>query len=413
MTTAAAKKGGLFYGWVIVGAGLMVWTLEPGMYTSFGVFFKPISADMGWSRTTVSGAFTMASLMLAVFSPISGALADRYGPRRLVMASGVLVGTGYALLSTTQALWQFYAFFLLVGMSMGIAFAPITSTVVRWFAENRGRALGITSVGTGLGGMVFPPLSNYLIEIWGWRSTYLFFGILLGVLVVLSGSLLRRSPQEMGLLPYGVKETEHAASVPAAQAGAEGYSLRQALATGAFWRVFFSAMAFVFSFAMVQAHLVPHATDRGLAPATAALVMAVIGASNSVGRLGLGALSDRVGRKRMMFVLLLTVSGAMLSLIWASQAWAFFLFAAIYGLAYGGAVVSWMGIQGDLFGLASAGAILGATQTGTNTGGASGPLLAGYVFDATQSYSLVFIVASLAPFIMSWLVLSLRRPRRG
>jgi MFS family permease len=115
----------------------------------------------------------------------------------------------------------------------------------------------------------------------------------------------------------------------------------------------------------------------------------------------------------MMFVLLLTVSGAMLSLIWASQAWAFFLFAAIYGLAYGGAVVSWMGIQGDLFGLASAGAILGATQTGTNTGGASGPLLAGYVFDATQSYSPVFIVASLAPFIMSWVVLSLRQPRRG
>ena len=140
--------------------------------------------------------------------------------------------------------------------------------------------------------------------------------------------------------------------------------------------------------------------------------MAVIGGSNSVGRLGLGALSDRVGRKRMLFVLLLVVSGTMLSLIWTREAWTFFLFAVIFGLAYGGAVVSWMGIQGDLFGVASVGAILGATQTGTNTGGAAGPLLAGYVFDATQSYSPVFIVAALAPFVMSWFVLFLRRPQR-
>lgn len=386
----------------------MVWTLEPGMYTSFGVFFKPISADMGWSRATVSGAFTMASLMLAVFSPISGALADRYGPRTLVMTSGVLVGVGYAMLSTTQTLWQFYAFFLLIGVSMGIAFAPITSTVVRWFAEKRGLALGITSLGTGLGGMVFPPLANHLIGVWGWRGAYLFFGILLGVLVILSGSLLRRSPQERGLLPYGAKE----AGAEASGAAAGGYSLRQALATGAFWRVFFSAMAFVFGFALVQAHLVPHATDQGLTPATAALVMAVIGGSNSLGRLGLGALSDRVGRKPMLFVLLLVVSGAMLFLIWTREPWTFFLFAVVFGLAYGGAVVSWMGIQGDFFGVASVGAILGATQTGTNTGGASGPLLAGYVFDATQSYSQVFIVAALAPFVMSWFVLFLRRPQR-
>jgi MFS family permease len=412
LTTATPKRGGIFYGWVIVAAGLMVWTLEPGMYTSFGVFFKPISADLGWSRTMVSGAFTMASLMLAVFSPISGSLADRYGPRNLVMTSGLLVGVAYALLSTVQSLWQFYAFYLLVGISMGIAFAPITSTVMRWFAENRGRALGITSVGTGLGGMVFPPLANYLIGAWGWRDAYLFFGILLGVMVMASGSVLRRSPEEMGLLPYGVERSGPASGGAAPQRVATGYSLRQALGTGAFWRVFFSAMAFVFSFALVHAHLVPHATDRGLTPATAALVMAVIGASNAAGRLGLGTLSDKFGRKRMLFAALLTVSLSMLWLIWAQDEWAFFLFAAVFGLAYGGAVVSCIGIQGDLFGLVAVGAILGATQTGTNTGGASGPLLAGYIFDVTQSYSLVFVVAAVMPFIMSWLILTLRRPTR-
>ncbi|MEK7847823.1 MAG: MFS transporter, partial [Chloroflexota bacterium] len=198
---AAPPQGRLFYGWVIVAAGLVVWILEPGMYVSFGVFFKPISSELGWTRATTAAAVSLASLCLGILAPISGALSDRYGARRLVMASGAIVGLGYALLATVHAVWQFYLYYMMVGVGMGIAFAPISSTVVRWFTTRRGLALGLTGIGTGIGGMLMPPLSNYMISVWGWRSSYLAAGIPLGALVLLAGSFLRATPQEMGLLP--------------------------------------------------------------------------------------------------------------------------------------------------------------------------------------------------------------------
>ncbi|MDP6347805.1 MAG: MFS transporter, partial [Dehalococcoidia bacterium] len=357
------KQGRFFYGWVIVGAGLVVWILEPGMYVSFGIFFKPVSAEMGWSRAMVAGASSLTMIMIGILAPFSGALSDRYGPGRLVMASGVLTGLAYALLSRTEALWQFYAFYILVGVGMGICFAPVAATIVRWFEKNRGLALGLATAGAGIGGMVFPPLTHQLISMWGWRSTYLFLGISMGAVVLAVGTLMRSSPQEMGLLPYGAKEAQPEVGVGRSPAGnpglGTGLSLRQAVGKAAFWIVFLGSTAAVFSFSLVNVHLVPYATDRGITPATAALAMAMLGFGNSLGRLGLGALSDRTGRKRMFFTVLAVSGIAMFSLIIAREGWAFYLFALVFGLACGGAHTNWMALPGELFGLKSIGALTG------------------------------------------------------
>jgi MFS family permease len=410
------KQGRLFYGWVIVGAGLVVWILEPGMYASFGVFFKPIASEMGWSRATVALAVSLASITMGVLAPFSGALADRYGARRLVMASGVLTGLAYALLSVTETLWQFYAFYLLLGLGMGISFAPITATVIRWFEKSRGLALGITSVGTGIGGMIFPPLSTQLISLWGWRTSYLVMGILMGVAVLVAGTFLRTSPRDMGLLPYGARGS----SMPAAPSPAANpaplqadSTLRQAVRTVAFWTVFFAAVAAVFSFSLVNVHLVPYATDHGLTPATAAAIMAVFGAGNSVGRLGLGALSDRVGRKHMFLIVLAVGGVSMLFLIGAQTALMLYMFALVFGVAYGGAIVNWLTLPGELFGLRAVGVLTGLIMTGSTFGGAIGSFMAGYIFDATGSYSAAFSTGAILLLTASGLALFLKMPRKA
>lgn len=329
------------------------------------------------------------------------------------MASGVLTGLAYVLLSRTETLWQFYAFYLMIGLGMGICFAPIAATVLRWFEKSRGLALGLATAGTGIGGMVFPLLTNQLITLWGWRSSYLILGILMGAAVLVAGSFLRTRPQDMGLLPYGANETEAARSAagnPAPQAGA---TPRQALTTTAFWTVFFGSTAAVFSFSLINVHLVPYATDRGLTPATAAAAMAVLGFANGVGRLGLGALSDLTGRKRMFLTVLVTGGVAMLFLIGAQTAWMFYMVALVFGIAYGGAHTNWMAIPGELFGLKSAGALIGLIMTGSTFGGAAGSYLAGYVFDVTGSYSAAFSTGAVLLLIAGAFVLFLKVPRKA
>ncbi|MEK7847903.1 MAG: MFS transporter [Chloroflexota bacterium] len=409
------RQGGVFYGWVIVAAGLVVWILEPGMYVSFGVFFKPISSELGWTRATVSGAMSLASIAIGVLAPFSGTLSDRYGARRLVMASGAITGLAYALLSTTHSLWQFYMFYLLVGLGMGLAFAPITATVMRWFEKKRGLALGLTSLGTGIGGMFFPPLVNQLISLWGWRATYLVLAILLGGAILVAGSLLRSRPEDMGLLPYGAEPDEPGeAASPAANPGRRpDFNSRQAVRTRAFWTVFLGSTAAVFSFNVISVHLVPHATDRGLTAATAAAVMAMLGAGNSVGRLGLGALSDRVGRKRMFVVLLMATGLAMLFLTVTQSRFMFFAFALFFGMAYGGAAVTWMTLPSELFGLGAVGALTGLIMTGSTFGGALGSFLAGYIFDVTGSYSAAFSIGAVLLLLASGMAVFLKSPRRA
>ncbi|MEE9202340.1 MAG: MFS transporter [Dehalococcoidia bacterium] len=409
------KQGRFFYGWVIVGAGLVVWILEPGMYASFGVFFKPIASELGWTRAMVAGAVSLASITMGVLAPFSGALSDRYGARRLVMASGALTGLAYALISMTQTLWQFYAFYILMGLGMGISFAPITAAVIRWFEKSRGLALGITSVGTGIGGMLFPPLSNQLISMWGWRSSYLVMGILMGAAVLLAGTFLRTSPRDMGLLPYGARASgTPAASSPAGNpAPLAGSTMPQAIRTVAFWTVFFAAVAAVFSFSLVNVHLVNYATDQGLTPATAAAIMAVFGAGNSVGRLGLGALSDRVGRKHMFLIVLALGGVSMLFLIVAQTALMLYLFALVFGMAYGGAIVNWLTLPSELFGLRAVGVITGLIMTGSTFGGAIGSFLAGYIFDVTGSYSAAFSTGAILLLMASGFALFLKVPRKA
>jgi len=306
-----------------VAASFIIQAVSVGAMFTYGVFFKDFQADFGWSRAAISGASSLAFLTMGLVGVIAGKLNDRIGPKVIIVASGISLGIGYLLMSRLQALWQLY---LIYGVLVGIGFSThdvITlSTVARWFTRRRGMMSGIVKVGTGFGQLVVPLIATVLITAFGWRSAYLVIGAAALAAVLAVAQLMRRDPHQLGLLPYG----HHHDSGSAASGSTEGsIDLKAATRTLQFWIICIAEFSAFFCLFTIIVHIVPHARDLGLPPATAAGVISTIGGVSMLGRLVMGSASDRIGGKRSLiacFVILLC------SLVWlqvAASAWMLFL----------------------------------------------------------------------------------------
>ncbi|MEE8472808.1 MAG: MFS transporter [Dehalococcoidia bacterium] len=406
-----------FYGWVIVILGMAIWVLVIGGLYTFGIFFKSVAAEFGWSRAATSMASSLIFLVSGLLAFSAGALADRYGPRIVVVACGLLTGGGYVLVSrvglhtSLDPLWQYYLFFLLVGMGMSAASAPIMSTVSRWFVEKRGQALGLTTVGGGLGQVIMPLLAGFLLIDHNWRTSYVIMGVIIGAGTIGMGLFLRRGPRENGTStgggPPGIEGDPEAAS-------GLSFTFREAIRTRAFWSVLAAAFLAVFGQVMVLMHLVNYATDPGIgiSRGMATTFIAVIGGANIAGKLVVGPVSDRIGRKAALASCFAVAGVMMLLLTRATSPWMFYGFAVIYGFAFGGWIPMFPAIIGDLFGTGSLGALIGATQAGNGLGGGAGPFMAGLIYDQTGSYFLAFVMVAVLFFAATGLILSIKRPER-
>jgi OFA family oxalate/formate antiporter-like MFS transporter len=353
-----------------------------------------------------SGAFSIYMLSRGGFGILTGWSTDKYGPRVTVAAGGFFIGLGLLLTSQISALWQLYIFYsLLVGLGVSVAFAPLVATVSRWFVSRRGLAMGIVLAGVGLGTAVMPRPASYLINAYGWSMSYIIIGAAALVIIVLAALLLRRSPEEKGLLPYGgTAKTGGLSGVK------EGISLREATRTRPFWVLFVITILFATCLYMVMIHIVPHATDLAISEAVAANFLVVIGIATILGRFVVGWLSDTIGRKPALAICLFFQAAAVFSLMGIGGVGAFYAFAAVFGLAYGGVVTQLPLIAGELFGLHSIGAIVGLEMLGTSLGGAIGPILGGFVFDVTQSYYIAFLAGAIGLLIAMALILPLKAP---
>lgn len=400
----------VFYGWIIVGISTLILTLGLGMLQSFGVFFKPVATDFDWTRDITAVAFSIYGVVEAIVTPASGFFVDRYGPRTVLAISGILAGLGYFLISQTHSLWQFYIFFgLIIGVSNGASYTPIVSTINRWFVEKRGLALGIVVSGVGVGTMVIPPLAAYLIESFGsWRMAYIFLAALLGVGITGAALFMRRSPQEMGLVPYGHIHTIDMNKLK----NQINLSLRDALRHRAFWMIFFIGGLSFGGLSLILVHMVNYATDPeiGLTPKIAATFISVLGLSSIAGKIGMGAISDRIGRKTALVICCGLAGVMMFFLPIAKSLWMLYIFSAVFGFAYGGWTPVLPAIVGELFGLRSMGVIFGATSLGGSLGSALAAYLGGVAYEMTSSYVLAFIMGGVVLVIAALLVLLIKEP---
>lgn len=413
------KKPKVFYGYIIVLVGFCIQALSWGMLSTFGVFFSSFLTEFGWSRATISGAASLSFVVLGFVGIIAGRLGDKIGPRMVMVGCGVFLGSAYLLMSQINATWQLYLFYGVIG---GIGFSGMDvlplSTVARWFVKKRGMMTGILKIGTGAGMLIFPLVATRLIANYGWRSSYIFTGIVVMVVVVTAAQFLRRDPAQKGLLPYGADE----AGADSPNWKDEGFSLRGAMHTSQF-RILCAMYAIIlFCSQTMLVHIALHAVDLGIPLTSAAGVLSTIGGVSMAGRAVMGSAGDRIGTGRTVIICSIFLLAGLVWLQFANELWMLYLFAALYGFSHGGFFTVLSPLVADLFGLNSHGVIFGSVFFSGTIGGAIGPMLAGRIFDVTGSYQLAFKIcgfASVAVLILSLLLRPLRRrevrdePKRG
>lgn len=409
-----------FYGWVIVVIVVLAGVLAAGVSNiTMAVVLKPISDDLGWSRSLTAAAITMGALFGGVLSPLFGPLADRLGPRLLLPAGGALVGSLSIGVSLSTEPWQFYATFvparaltefLLCGM---IAF----TAVANWFYIKRPRVMGLVAMATPLGSAALSLVYQFFVTNYGWRSAFLALGITLWLLVVIPGLIfLRRRPEDLGLLPDGAAQLpllgRSANNVTVDRSGDAEYNWRRADAARSATLWFLVAGAFLSAIGTggVAFHMAAYMTDGTLDPTVAASVVSVMALSGAFGNGLWGALAERFHPRRLNVATMLVAAASVALLMQVRSALTAYLFALLFGLNARGAGVLMQVLIASYFGRRSFGAISSILDPFHKGGLGLGALFAGLAFDYTGDYQAIFAIFMVSYLVAALLIFLARRP---
>jgi MFS family permease len=373
---------------VIVSSGFLLMCVMWTAFYTFGIFFKPVLNEFGWTRAVTAGAFSLCSVIQGLLAIVMGGLTDRFGPRVVMTLCGLILAAGYLLMSQLSSLWQLYLFYsVILGIGMGGSFAPLLTLTARWFVKRRGMMTGLVVSGTGVGALVGPPLAGILISRYGWRVSYAALGVVVLVVMVLGAQLLRSAPGHVRSGGHDKDGDEVGQSMHQ-----EGVAFPDAIRSGKFWKVY--AMVFCLGFCIfaIMVHIAPHVTDLGFAQTTAANIMATIGAVCIAGRVLFGKALDRIGSGRGFVIGFVMLSLALFLVAWAGTIGMLYLFAVLFGFAFGACVTCESPLVADLFGLRSHGLLLGIAAGGFTFGGGVGPFVTGYIFDVAGKYQAAFLL---------------------
>ncbi len=378
---------------IVLGACLTQFTVI-GLLFSYGLFFKAFEAEFGWSRTLLSSCMSFAFMVMGMLGFFGGRLNDRYGPRLVLAVAGTLCGVGYALLSQVSQPWQLFAIFgLFIGVGMATHDVVTLSTIARQFRQRRGIMTGVVKVGTATGQIVVPSIAAFLIAIYDWRSALMILGIA-AVALLLVAALLMKNPPASARSGNGTD--------------AAGPRFQEARRSRTLWMICAIQFSFFSTLMTIPLHIVVHGMDLGMTPALAAILLSVMGAASVAGRLSVGALVDRIGGRRALILCFVPLIASLLAFLFISAPGVLFAAVAVYGFAHGGFFTVMSPTVAEYFGLQAHGAIFGLVLFSGTIGGAAGPILAGRIFDLTNSYALAF--TALAALATLGLALVLRLP---
>jgi MFS family permease len=370
--------------WVIVFAAFLSMLTMFAVAYSFGAFVKPMTAEFHSSRAAISAVFSITAFIYFLFGAAAGHISDRIGARPMIVASALFMGIGLLLTSRINHMWLSYLTYG-VGVGIGVAcgYVPMVAVVSGWFVRRRNTALGIAVSGIGFGTIVGAPLAARCIPLYGWRGTYVLFGVLSTSLLLLVAALAKRSP---------IARSK------------SGPSTGEALRTPAFMLLYTSSFLCSVPLFVPFVFLPVFARDLGVSAVASAALIGVIGVASVCGRLGLGALADRLGLVGLyLFCFLLQ---ALSYAIWlgAHSYVTLVIFALVIGTGYGGYVALAPAVLAEFFGTGNLGALVGALYTSNAFGTLIGPPLAGFIIDHTGAYRWA-IAAALAMATAAFLVL--------
>lgn len=352
--------------WTVAAAGALASGTAFGTAYTFGAFFDAMATDLDAGRGSTALMFGVTLFLFFGLGVVSGPLADKFGPRRLMLVGAVLLSTGLALTSRVDSVVQGYATYGLgVGLGGGLVVTPMYVVAGGWFQRRRALAMGVVATGNGLGTLILVPLAERMIDDNGWRDAYLTLAVIDLVLLTAAALVVLRPPT----MPPPPALTR----------------MKEVAATTAFRRLFLTGLLFSVSLFIAFGFIIDFATDEGISPRRASLLVGIVGASSIVGRLALSSLSSRLSSTRLLqgclaaqpvaFALWLVAGGTYSLLV---------CFAVLLGVAYGGFVALGPEVAAALFGVVGLGSVIGLQFLGAGLGGLCGPPLAGWLADASD-----------------------------
>ncbi len=373
------------YRWIVVAAGGILGCVAIGAMFALPVFLTPMSKDTGWSRTGISSAMTIGFLAMAFASMGWGTLADRFGPRIVVLLGSLALALSMVLASRSRSLIEFQLVFgLLVGIAAAAIFAPMMATVTGWFDTHRSLAVSLVSAGMGMAPLTMSPLAAWLVARYDWRTAYLVIAVVVTVLMVPAAMLVRPPP--------ALAAKSH---VIAAEPGAEpDMTVGEALRSLQFVVLMLTNFCCCATHSGPIFHTVSYAMSCGIPAMAAVSIYSLEGLTGLGGRIAFGILGDRFGAKRVLVAGLLLQALGALAYVFVRQLGEFYAVAALFGFTYAGVMPLYAVIARENFPLRMMGTIIGGTAMAGSLGMAAGPLAGGWIYDTYATYGWLYIASS-------------------
>jgi len=409
-----------YYGWVVVGAaGTAVFARMAPNITTLTIFILPLSAQFGWSRTLISGSVSAGALAALVLSPAVGWCIDRFGARPVLVVSVLVLGMAMTSMAWATVPLTFYIAFASARVVFHTS-APIGASTVsaRWFIKKRGRAIGIVFLWGAIGGLVFTMLSAQMIEHFSMKTAWIVIGLVVfGVSVAPSLLLVVERPEDMGLLPDNeelsdvVEDGESSAGVGENREN-DSWTFAEAIKTKAFWMLFFAGMAMFCVNTGTNVHIGAYYLDQGLTLTVAAVAISIGWFVSACGSVVWGWVLERIEPRRAYSIVFMILCVSTVYLLTVDSTAGALVSAILIGSVSSGSNVIIAIMYANYFGRNSLGRIRGVSETGVLLGQATGPLLAGILFDSRGSYSVVFLLFGGIALAGSLIVLRARPPVR-
>ena len=401
------------YAWVIVTIIALMQMVGSSIRMAFGVFIYPLSEEFGWSQGSITLAYALSSIVTAMVSPLAGSLGDRFGARKSMMLGCTMFIGGMLLIGVVNQIWQFYLTFgVLLGVAQAIFLVPLIPSAMTWFRRHLGVGMGFLMAAWGLGPALTAPLMGLMIQQLGWRDT--FWVTAAGSAVIMALLILKYSnrPEDRGLEPYGALLGDPPATRRSRSVDRVKLFTKFMRHTKAYWNL--SSIHFLgcVGHAVILVYIVPIAMDEGVSVVVAAGLLTVLSGVSIGTRLATPVLSDYIGPKTVMAVAYVLQGIPVVMLFWTHDVWLFYVFAAVFGIGYGGEAGGFPILNRRYYGQAPVGSAHGFQMLGAGLGMAVGGWIGGIVYDFTGTYNIALVISVIASIMGAVSIVLLERTDR-
>jgi MFS family permease len=407
----------VFYGWVIVGVGVVTQFFQGIANQGFGTYLGPLQSQFGWSKAVLAGPRSVTQVENSILGPIEGWLVDRFGPRFVVLAGTFVMGGGLILFGLTNSLWMYYVSNIIIALGTGLQGLLILSVSVNnWFRRKRSIANSIMLLGFSMAGVVAVPVLVLIQTYINWEISAIGSGLLIWAAGFPCSMLLRPRPEPYGLLPDG----DTPASLAEGQKSESksglveefDFTLKEAIRTSGFWLLAMGSAVGNLGMGVAQVHLFLHLEEGvGLSHTTAAVVSMVAAIANIPSRLAGGFLGDRYSKSLMVGLSMVFMAASFFVLGIAASLQMAFVYSVLYGIGWGMRTPVVNAMQGEYFGRKYQGVIRGWLASVSLPFTIAAPVVAGYIADVQGDYKWTFIVMSFVTLVGAALIFMARAPK--